>query len=558
MKSRTSQLQYWRSRPHFLFASLNHGAIPLTRMAVLIFDGAMLSLRKYLRSALCVAGLLLLSTIDKTAVHAETAAKNDWNVLIILSEDHGSHLGCYGDTISHTPNLDQLAGEGVRFTNAYVPQATCSPSRASLLTGTYPQQHGQIGLSVTASHHLFLDHGLAEGIVPMPQLFQERGYRTGVMGKIHVNPHEALGFEFVRGSNSIGSSANSAYERDIITQHGQTERRRVRYSSDVEQMVEAAEAFFEECDGRPFFLYVATGDVHPANLHFQIDGYPERVHQPEFFADKPFPETGLSSLGEGGQRGMAAYYNGIDRLDVLVGKLLEQLYSHGHKNNTIVFFLSDHGPSFPGAGGRGKMSCYEGGLKVPFIMHWPEREFPAVFDGFVSSLDIMPTLLEAVGIDAPEYLPGKPLQYVLSGDLEPHQAIFGEYNRHTGLPPYGESFWPTRSVRFENLKLIHNALASVYHPLQGRTADDGPRESRGRRNQYLRHAETPEWEFYDLSNDPYEFDNRYDDANYAAEIAKLKQKLHEWQVSVDDFLLDPEEKAAEAARAEAIIQAIFN
>lgn len=511
-------------------------------------------------SIIIVVSLLLFFTDSdffKLSLKAESPQKKNWNILLIFSEDHGSHLGVYGDPIANTPNLDRLAERGVRFNNAYVPQSTCSPSRASLLTGTYPQQHGQIGLSVSASYHEFLDHALRPGIIPMPQLLQESGYRTGVLGKIHINPHDQLGFDFMRGSNSIGSSASSIHERSVINRDGETETRRVRYSSDVNQMVDATKEFFEECDGRPFFLYVATGDVHPANLHFQIDGFPENLHQPDFFTDKPFPETGLTSLGPSARASMAAYYNGIDRLDILVGKILNELYSWGFEENTIVLFLSDHGPSFPGASGRGKMTCYEGGLKVPFILHWPDRDFPSVFDGFVSSLDIMPTLLMAAEIEAPEYLPGKPLQMVLEGKLEPHQAIFGEFNRHTGTPPYGTTFFPIRSVRYGDFKLIHNPLVEAYRPLLGRE-NVGPDNHRGRRNQFLRHAETPEWEFFYLAEDPYEFNNLYDHSEYQEVVQSLKSKLRDWQVMVNDFVIDPEGKQSEMDRIQNTIEVIFN
>ena len=112
------------------------------------------------------------------------------NILLIISEDNGPELGCYGEPFVKTPNLDRLAEEGILFENAYVPQAGCSQSRASLLTGLYPHQNGQIGLA-TWKFRMY-----SKRTPNIISVFKQFGYRTGIIGKLHVNPEEAFPFDF--------------------------------------------------------------------------------------------------------------------------------------------------------------------------------------------------------------------------------------------------------------------------------------------------------------------------------------------------------------------------
>ena len=119
------------------------------------------------------------------------------NILLIVSEDNGPELGCYGDPFARTPHLDRLASEGIRFDRAYVPQAGCSQSRASFLTGLYPHQHGQIGLA-TWGFRLY-----REDTPNLPQSLKAAGYRTGIVGKLHINPASAFPFDMKRSPSSL-------------------------------------------------------------------------------------------------------------------------------------------------------------------------------------------------------------------------------------------------------------------------------------------------------------------------------------------------------------------
>ena len=256
------------------------------------------------------------------------------NILLIVSEDNGPELGAYGDPFARTPVLDTLARSGVLFRNAYVPQAGCSQSRAALLTGFYPHQNGQIGLA-TWKFGLYRDD--TPNIVSS---LKESGYRTGIIGKLHINPAEAFPFDFVRipGAN---------FQRKDLAS----------YSALAASFIEESEA--------PFLLSVNYPDAHRPFLR-QVDGLPaDPISEDEVV---PLPYIGLDSPTL--RRDSANYHNSMSRLDSLIGDLLEALDRSGKSENTIVVYLGDHGADLL----RGKRTCYEGGLRVPLIMRWPGKQ----------------------------------------------------------------------------------------------------------------------------------------------------------------------------------------
>jgi N-sulfoglucosamine sulfohydrolase len=208
------------------------------------------------------------------------------NVLLIVSEDNGPELGCYGDPYALTPNLDQLASQGVRFNRAFVPQAGCSQSRASFLTGLYPHQHGQIGLA-TWGFRLY-----REDTPNLPRSLKAAGYRTGIIGKLHINPESAFPFDF---HEITGANFNRKQLGD--------------YAKHAASFISASET--------PFFLSVNFPDAHDPWLR-QVDGLPK---SPQTGAEvKAMPYMGIDPPA---MREMVAdYYNSLARLDSCVGDLL--------------------------------------------------------------------------------------------------------------------------------------------------------------------------------------------------------------------------------------------
>jgi N-sulfoglucosamine sulfohydrolase len=286
-----------------------------------------------------------------TGVYAEIRP----NILFILAEDHSAQLGVYGDTYVSTPNLDRLAEQGVRFENAYVTQAGCSPSRASILTGLYPHQHGQIGLAT---------HGmrLFEGNIPnMPAILKEHGYRTGNIGKIHVTPESVFQFDYHN---------NAAYNR-----FGKR---------DISAVANEAENFIDS-GGKPFYLQVNFADAHLPFIS-QEYGIPDKPYAPDQIGTLPF--VGLRT--DLALQQTADYYSCMARLDSAVKLLLDVLEKTGEIQNTLVIYMSDHGAEVP----RGKMTSFEGGIHVPLIMWMPGHiDAGMVRKELVSTIDLMPTIL---------------------------------------------------------------------------------------------------------------------------------------------------------------------
>lgn len=435
------------------------------------------------------------------------------NILWIVSEDNGPELGCYGDPVVRTPRLDRLAAEGVRFANAFVPYAVCSPSRAAFLTGLHPQQNGQLGL---ATHRFAMYREDTPNIVTR---LRPAGYRTGLIGKLHVNPESAFPFDFraVRSSNFSRVVPAEAY-------------------------VEAAEKFWQDSGDRPWFLSVNYPDAHLPFLR-QANGRPARPQTgPEV---KTLPWIGADSARL--RELTADYYNCLARLDDGVGRLLEALDKSGAAENTIVVYFGDHGAQFP----RGKGSVYDAALRVPLIIRWPGRTVAGTVRAeLVSTLDLLPTVLQAAALP-PGDLPGRPLQPLL-GVGRP--AAWREYIHAVTTGSLPQACFVQESIQDARWKLIwsppqppENNYAVGYigtsvrppHYPTGLVAEEFAALSPEVKAAYARWLSPPRYELYDLQTDPQEWRNLADDPAVAPIKARLVAALHAHQHEIRDPFLEP-------------------
>ena len=437
------------------------------------------------------------------------------NILLIVSEDNGPELGCYGDPYARTPNLDGLAAEGIRFNRAFVAQAGCSQSRASILTGLYPHQHGQIGLA-TWNFRLY-----AKGIPNLTRCLKGAGYRTGIIGKLHINPASEFPFDFqqITGANFARKDLGA-------------------YQEHATSFITAGEA--------PFFLSVNYPDPHDPWLR-QVGGLPRN---PQTGADvRAMPYMGIDPPSM--REMIADYYNCLSRLDSLVGDLLAVLRKSGKENNTIVVYLGDHGADML----RGKRTCYEGGVRIPLILRWPGRIRPQIREELVSTIDLMPTLLAVAGAEPVPGLPGRDLRPLFAGPGEEwRQYLFTEYHTHSA-----HNYFPQRAVRCSRFKLIESLLPGEEHPDYGPTfaklVKEAGLSSKGPpldphavvaaaamevREAYQRMRRPPRFELYDLESDPYEFRNLAGKPEYAATLRILRQELRAWRSRTGDPLLKEE------------------
>jgi N-sulfoglucosamine sulfohydrolase len=457
------------------------------------------------RKTALVRLVVLLGTACTTP--AGSVAEQPPNILMIVSEDNGPELGCYGDPHARTPHLDQLATQGVRFNRAFVTQAGCSQSRASILTGLYPHQHGQIGLATWGFRMYRPD------TPNLVRSLKEAGYRTGIIGKLHINPAAAFPFD-------MHEIPTSNFARKSLSDYA-------RY----------AEAFIN-ADERPFLLSVNYPDAHAPWIK-QIGGLPQQPLEAD--AIKALPYFGIDTPGL--RKLNADYYNCLNRLDSLIDNLLETLERSGKVDNTLIVYLGDHGADFL----RGKRTSYEGGVRVPLIIRWPGRAKPRqVREELVSMVDLMPTLLEAAGATPVENLPGRSLLPLLfDKPVEWRPYLFTEYHTHAAE----ENFYPQRTVRNERYKLIENLMPGQINPgyafTNGRFPNGGIPDAIAAAAPVVREAyrlmrRPPRFELYDLQTDPYEFRNLAATTEHAATLAELRQQLTGWREQTKDPLLNPE------------------
>ena len=341
---------------------------------------------------------LILTLFTALAEATPLFAAERLNVLFITADDLGLQLSCYGNTVISTPHLDQLAERGTRFEVAYVAQASCSPSRSAMFTGLYPHANGQYGLTGRTDRPsgFALHEHLRDKTVPA--YLKRSGYRTGIIGKLHVAPEDSFPFDF---------------------------RKRPRIATrEVRLVAKTAAEFWQKAGEEPFFLMVNYSDPHASRsadavggwtFHDQVDGLPEDPIPPR--AAPPLPFQRIDTPGQ--LKRVSGYYNTIKRLDAGIGMLLEELRKAGHADDTLIIFCGDHGPPFA----RGKTTVYESGTRVPFMVYWPGVSKRMTSQAMVSTVDILPTILDAVGEPIPEGLHGRSLRPVVNDP----EATWREY-----------------------------------------------------------------------------------------------------------------------------------
>ncbi|MDE0624262.1 MAG: sulfatase [Bryobacterales bacterium] len=437
------------------------------------------------------------------------------NVLLITADDLGLQLSSYGDQVIETPNLDALGASGALFEVAYVAQASCSPSRSAMFTGLYVHSNGQFGL--TNASDFSLHPHLHDAT--MPNILKRAGYRTGIIGKLHVDPTDRFLWD-------LRSQVNAR---------------------DVAGMAAEAEEFMSGGAEDPFFLMVNYTDPHAyrerdpqtgeitSDWTFldQHEGIPATLVEPS--EKTVFPFQGIDTPEQ--RKRVAGYYNEVLRVDVGVGLLLESLERLGHSDDTLVILTGDHGPPFD----RGKTTVYEAGLRVPFLVRWPSVSKPARSQAMVSTVDILPTILDATGVPAAVEMQGMSLRPVLE-DAEAHwrEYLVGEFHMH------GAPWFPRRAIRDGRYKLIHNLLAPAESPSIRIDGDLGYLASRDERyagtpvrQAFDTFANPPEFELYDLEADPWEFRNVAGEPEHAEALQRMQAALEEWRRETADPSLDP-------------------
>ena len=449
--------------------------------------------------------LRVLLTLTLTLALTLPAAAGPKNVVLLVADDLGMQVGCYGDKVAKTPNIDALAASGTRFTHGFASVSSCSPSRATLLTGMPTHMCGQYGLAhATHNAHSF------RTVKGLPALLAPAGYRSGVIAKLHVQPKEVFPFD----AEIAGNGRNPV------------------------QIAEQTKKFLADTGDKPFFLLVGFTDPHRAAKGFANEGKypasvpavkfdPKGVPVPYFLPDQPEVRAEL-----------ADFYQSVARLDHGVGLVVKVLEESKKLDDTLVIFLSDNGIPFPGA----KTTLYDSGVHLPLIVRKPGQK-PTACAAMASWTDITPTILDWCGVKPvaegkKATLPvGRSLLPVLE-DTTPTgwDVVYGSHQFHEIT-----MYYPMRMVRTRTHKYILN----LAHPLEYPFASDlwgsdmwqgvltrGDKMMGAREVKAFLHR--PKEELYDLTADANELKNLAADPTQAKTLEDLRGKLAAWREKTND------------------------
>ncbi|OHB64169.1 MAG: heparan N-sulfatase [Planctomycetes bacterium RBG_13_50_24] len=459
----------------------------------------------------CAAGLACPMLISQRTM---AARNNRPNVVLIVSDDHGREtLGCYGNTVIKTPNLDALAAGGVRFTNAFCTTASCSASRSVILSGMYNHANGQYGHQ--HSYHHFISF---ENIKTLPVLLTEAGYRTGRIGKYHVAPESVYKFDVTLPGNS----------RSPV------------------QMAQNCRDFINSNDGKPFFLYFCMSDPHRSgDIVEDMPGKPDRfgnkanggypgVKEVEYDPKDVIVPPFLPDIPEC-RAELAQHYQSVSRVDQGVGKLLDVIRESGKYDDTITIYISDNGVAFPGA----KTTLYEPGMNLPCIVRSPRQEKKGIAcDALINFADLAPTVLDFAGaLSGNNSFQGRSFKSALEQQHpEGWDVTYASHTFHEIT-----MYYPMRVVRQRRYKLIWNIAHGLDYPFAGdlwaastwqATIKAGSKYYGKRTVEAYLHR--PKFELYDLQNDPHEVKNLAEDAIHEKVLTELKAELKAFQKRTND------------------------
>lgn len=446
--------------------------------------------------------LLTMLALSVALSPAITAAEDRprRNLVLLIADDLGLQVGCYGDKVAKTPNLDALARRGVRFSHAFAAVASCSPSRSVLYTGLHTHTNGQYGLA-HAEHNFHTRNNVRS----LPAYLRPAGYRTGIIGKTHVIPASVYDWDVeIKASGRNGA-----------------------------QMAKQAARFIADCAGKPFCLVLGYTDPHRAARGFANEpDYPgltptrfdpKEVPVPSFLPDTPAVRADL-----------ADYYQSVNRLDQGIGRMLDVLRQTGHDNDTLVLFLSDNGMPFPGA----KTTVYDAGIRLPLIVYQPGAKRQGVVNrAMVSWIDILPTMLDHAGVTPPRALQGRSLLPILTDeDAKGWDEVYASHTFHEVT-----MYYPMRAIRTRQYQYIRNLAhplpfpfaSDLYHSATWQDVVKRADNRMGVRtvDQYVRR---PLEELYDVEADPAETKNLAADPAHAATLERLRKSLRAWQERTRD------------------------
>ena len=421
---------------------------------------------------------------------ASATAQDKPNFVLMIADDVSwDDIGCYGNSQVKTPNIDRVAGSGIRFTNFFLTASSSSPSRNSIITGRYPHNTGGAEL-----HTLPPDY-----MISFPEILRQNGYYTAHAGKFHMGNYARRGFDIINENNKLnGDGGEELWIRCLQ----------------------------ERPQGKPFLMWFAAHDAHRVWGPNEFSG----THDPQNITPPWYLAQGAKTKGD-----LSKYYDEIARFDHYIGLVYDELIRQNVIDNTVIIIMADNGRPFP----HSKTRVNDRGLKSPFIVHWPAGagNEPQLCKALVSAIDIAPTVLELAGLDTPQTVQGYSFTRLLKKPSRKFRNyIFAEHNWH-------DYEAHERMVRTKDYLYILNPRPQY--------PQSGPADAVGspsyeeldslwkingltRQQADIFTAPRPNEELYKNITDPDQYDNLAGNKGYMKKLVKLRSVLNEWMKETGD------------------------
>ena len=451
---------------------------------------------------LIVLGLLLFTSLVQ--------AQEPYNILWLSCEDIDPTLSCYGTEGIETPNIDRLAKEGIKYTNAYSTVGVCAPSRSSIITGMYPVSIGTHNMR-TAKHVVY--NGIDGETYPSHQSITGKHGRN-IPAYSSVLPAEVKCFtEYLRNAGYFcTNNAKCDYQF---------------YPPFTAWDENGKKAGYENTPvGMPFFSVYNHEVSHESRIWKKAKDpmlvNPEELKIPAYFPDLPVV-----------RKDVARKYSNIEELDALIGQRLDKLEKEGLLDKTIIFFWSDHGGPLL----RQKRAVGNTGLHVPLIVRFPDgRDAGTVNEDLVSLMDLAPTVLSLAGIKPPEHMQGK--AFLGAYKDEKREAVFGSADRFDEIYDFSRSVIDGKFSYIRNLDpgtpLIYRNQYREQIEMTSVLIEMDKNEQLTDGAAYIFKDTREVEELYDLEKDPYEVNNLAHDPAYKKQLQKMRKQLADWQLEIGD------------------------
>lgn len=441
------------------------------------------------------------------------------NVVFIMVDSQARHMvGCYGDMTVDTPNLDAFAASGVRFDKAYTAAPICTPARGAIFSGKAPQVNGAWTNNVSPHDSMPL----------MGTIFSHYGYKTGYTGKWHLDGTGYFGdgqpsggflpdwwYDGKNYADELGPERFAEY-RNI---HSLEDARKANFAEDEcwgHRVATRAIDFLETAGDDPFVLVVSFDEPHhpsvtPPEYWEQFTGDDKIAKRPNDYVPLAGNKPRMQHIQRAQQNGdemylspMNGFYGSNAFIDRQIGRVIDKV-TELHGDDTLIIYTSDHGDMLGSHGLWYKgPQMYQETINIPFIARLPGGANGAVSQSLVSHLDIIPTILDLAGVEAPASLHGQSILPVLKDpEARVHDCVMTNFHRFSINFDLFGSFYPIRCATGERYKLVLNLLDTD--------------------------------ELYDLDNDPYELVNLIDDPAHA----EARDRMHDWILAEMDRIRDP-------------------